>query len=245
MSNSTIPLETIAAYRTTHYHVANSTPFALEIGRPSQPLQHLFSEYDVNSAAFLTAWNPFSQPTTEVENWTAQARLECNLSQDLLPVFAGVGKDPSGEWPGEPSILVLGLTLEAASSLGIQYQQNAIVWADQDANPQLNLRRCSARTILQRLGLEPAKNPEETLVGLIEAQTREITLPDACVVVPTKASHPNPWTDPLTVLAIITKSSGKVWLRSKTPRLTVLRRTTAVSLLAPPTFILPLEGQSS
>ena len=108
-----------------------------------------------------------------------------------------------------------------------------------------NLRRCGARTILQRLGLEPGSVPEETLVALIEAQAREITLPDACVVVPTKASHPSPWTDPLTVLAIITKASANIWLRSKTPRLTVLRKTTVISLLAPPTFTLPLEGQSS
>ena len=108
-----------------------------------------------------------------------------------------------------------------------------------------NLRRCGARTILQRLDLEPDSVPEETLVALIEAQAKEITLPDACMVVPTKASHPGPWTDPLTVLAIITKSSARIWLRSKTPRLTVLRKTTAISLLAPPTFTLPLEGQSS
>jgi hypothetical protein len=105
-----------------------------------------------------------------------------------------------------------------------------------------NLRRCGARTILQRLDLEPGLVPEETLVALIEAQAGKITLPDACVVVPTKANHPNWWTDPLTVLAIITKSSARVWLRTKTPRLTVLRRTTVVSLLAPPTFTLPLEG---
>jgi hypothetical protein len=109
----------------------------------------------------------------------------------------------------------------------------------------VNLRRCGAKTILQRLGLEPGLVPEETLVALIEAQARNITLPDACVVVPTKASHPNPWTDPLTVLAIITKSSARIWLRSKTPRLTVLRKTTAISLLAPPTFTQPLEAQSS
>jgi hypothetical protein len=141
VTNSTIPLETIAAYRATHYHVANSTPFVLEIGRPSQPLRHLFSEYDVNSAAFLTAWNPSSQPTSEAQNRTAQARLESDLSEGSIPIIAGEGVDPTGEWLGETSILALGLSMEAASSLGAQYQQNAIVWADQDANPQLILLR--------------------------------------------------------------------------------------------------------
>ena len=141
MSKSAIPLETIAAYRATHYRVIDQIPFVLKIGRPSQHLQRLFREYDLHSAAFLTAWNPFSHPTSEADNRAAQARLENDISQNSLPVIAGEGVDPTGEWPGEPSVLALGLSLEAASSLGVQYQQNAIVWADQDIKPQLILLR--------------------------------------------------------------------------------------------------------
>lgn len=141
MSKSTIPLETIAAYRATHYRVIDQVPFALEIGRPNQLLRRLYKKYDLHSAAFLTAWNPFSRPTSEADNRTAQASLESALSQNSLPVIAGEGVDPTGEWPGEPSVLALGLALEAASNLGVRYLQNAIVWADQDANPQLILLR--------------------------------------------------------------------------------------------------------
>ena len=141
VSKSAIPLETIAAYRATHYRVIDQIPFVLKIGRPSQHLQRLFREYDLHSAAFLTAWNPFSHPTSEADNRAAQARLENDIFQNSLPVIAGEGVDPTGEWPGEPSVLALGLSLEAASSLGVQYQQNAIVWADQDIKPQLILLR--------------------------------------------------------------------------------------------------------
>lgn len=141
MSKSAIPLETIAAYRATHYRVIDQIPFVLKIGRPSQHLQRLFRENDLHSAAFLTAWVPFSHPTSEADNRAAQARLENDISQNSLPVIAGEGLDPTGEWPGEPSVLALGLSLEAASSLRVQYQQNAIVWADQDIKPQLILLR--------------------------------------------------------------------------------------------------------
>jgi hypothetical protein len=141
VSKSTIQLETIAAYRATHYRVIDQVPFVLKIGRPSKHLQRLYNEYNLHSAAFISAWNSFSQPTSEADNRTAQARLECDLSQKSIPVIAGVGEDPGGEWPGEPSVLALGLALEAARGLGVQYQQNAIVWVDQDANPQLVMLR--------------------------------------------------------------------------------------------------------
>jgi hypothetical protein len=141
VSKLTIPLETIAAYRATHYHVVDQIPFILKIGRPSKHLQCLYNEYNLHSAAFLTAWNLFSQPTSEANNQTAQERLEFDLSEKSIPVIAGVGEDPTGEWPREQSVLALGLALEAASSLGVQYQQNAIVWADRDTKPQLILLR--------------------------------------------------------------------------------------------------------
>ena len=109
----------------------------------------------------------------------------------------------------------------------------------------VNLRRCGARTILKRLGMELGSTPEVTLLHLIEARAKELRLPDACVVVPTKIDHPCPWTDPLAILAVITKSSGSIWLRSKTPRLSVLRKVSAISLLVPPIFADQIEELSS
>jgi hypothetical protein len=108
-----------------------------------------------------------------------------------------------------------------------------------------NLRRCGAETILKRLGLKAGSTPEKTLLDLIEARAKELVLPDACVVIPTKTDSPCPWPDPLAILAVITKSSASVWLRSKTPRLSALRKTSAVSLLVPPTFVDQIEGLSS
>ncbi len=63
--------------------------------------------------------------------------METELRADGLLLIAGVGVDPTGEWPAEASVLVLGITLERAIGVGHRYGQNAIVWMDGDAVPQL------------------------------------------------------------------------------------------------------------
>ena len=51
----------------------------------------------------------------------------------------GIGQDP--DWPGEASCLVFGLALEATRVLGHKFNQNAIVWCDREAKPELVLLR--------------------------------------------------------------------------------------------------------
>ena len=99
-------------------------------------------------------------------------------------------------------------------------------------------------TILKHLGIDPGQAPEKTLVGLIDRRAGELALPDACVVVPAKQDHPCPWPDPLATLAIITKSSGSVWLRGKTPRLSAIKKRSVVSLLIPPACAARIEELS-
>jgi hypothetical protein len=97
-------------------------------------------------------------------------------------------------------------------------------------------QRSRPKSILEHLGLKTGRAPEKTLLRLIKDRANEISLPDACVVVPTNNDHPCPWPDPLSALAVITKSSASIWLRSKTPRLSTLRNVSEVSLLLPPNF---------
>jgi hypothetical protein len=105
-------------------------------------------------------------------------------------------------------------------------------------------RPCAPGTILNHLEIDPGPEPEKTLVSLIEQRARELILPDACVVVPDKQNHPCPWPDPLAALAIITKSSGHVWLRSKSPRLSAIKTRSEVSLLIPPVYSARIEELS-
>lgn len=139
--SSAISAELIQAYRETEFRVAAPEPFTLSVGQASQALQSLYKLHKSDSAAYVTAWNPYSEETGPEQNNAAQARLEAELKLRALAYIPGVGQHPSQQWPGEPSVLVLGLSLEAAKVLGKDYGQNAIVWCGPDAVPELTLLR--------------------------------------------------------------------------------------------------------
>ena len=132
-----IPDELMQAYAETHYTVHHEPPFVMRINQPCPDLKALMAEHNALSAAFITAWNPFSQNLPGKENKARQDELKSNLKKRGLICIDGIGKHPSNNWPGEVSVLVLGLNLEAAKSLARHYEQHAFVWAEGDGAPQL------------------------------------------------------------------------------------------------------------
>jgi len=134
---STVADELREAYRSTQFKVLEPARFTLRIGEPSRDLANLYREHDVSTAALLTAWNPFSEPTPQQENDRAQRKLERQLHMLAVAVVRGVGEDATGQWPGEPSVLALGISREAAISSGNEFRQNAIVWIGADRIPEL------------------------------------------------------------------------------------------------------------
>jgi hypothetical protein len=140
-TNSVIDTGLIKAYEATNFHVSVNPEFILNINKPSAELQKLYKMRHVNCAAFITAWNPFSKSLSETENIKRNAQLQRELSTQGHVILNGYGQDPLKEWPAEDSYLVLGLGLEQAKALGIQYEQNAVVWCDIDAIPKLILLR--------------------------------------------------------------------------------------------------------
>ena len=141
LSMTVIPADLIKAYESTDFRVLEPQAFTMRVGRYSPELQALYVDLRVSSAGYLTAWNPYSAETSDENNKCAQEELRRNLSLDGLPNLGALGIDPSGDWPGEESIFVPGLGLERAKALGAAFGQNAIVWADADAVPQLVLLR--------------------------------------------------------------------------------------------------------
>ena len=129
------------AYRETWYTVHADPPFVLQVGQYSQPLADLCQRHDAHCAAYITACNPWSQPLDDATNTGRQAALMDSLSALGLPCIPGTGRHPRGDWPGEPSCLVPGLSLDDARALGLHWQQNAILWADADCVPHLILLR--------------------------------------------------------------------------------------------------------
>jgi hypothetical protein len=135
--NSVIDPETLRAYEETHYRVLGDTPTTLLMGHANFDLAKLHRAFGVDCSAFVTAVNPFSAVTSATSNAVRLAALAEQLGRMGLRFIEGIGVHPSGTWPGEPSFLVLGITLSDAKQLGEQHMQNAIVWCGSDAVPEL------------------------------------------------------------------------------------------------------------
>ena len=139
--DSVIAQSSIQAYLETNYDVHGATPLTLNIGVANAGLAALHTFHSVESSAYVTACNPFSQALDDSVNDARQAVLACELHQHGLTHIKGIGQHPSNDWPGEQSFLVLGLSREDARMLGARHEQNAIVWCDHDAKPELVLLR--------------------------------------------------------------------------------------------------------
>jgi hypothetical protein len=125
------------AYEETHFIVHSTPEFVLNIGQHSEELRQLFTQHKLNAAAFITAYNPFSQQLSHDENLDRQANLVKEIQSRGLNLIQGLGQDPDHKWKGEPSVLVLGIAFEAAKKLARTYEQNAFVWCDEACTPQL------------------------------------------------------------------------------------------------------------
>jgi hypothetical protein len=128
----------LTAYLAAHYRVTGAAPpFVLQVGRRSAELASLHLANRVNCSAFITAWNPRGVAAPESLNRASQQRLESELAATGHTLLAGIGEDPAGVWPGEPSILVLGISRGEAERVGRRFGQLAIVWSGESATPEL------------------------------------------------------------------------------------------------------------
>jgi hypothetical protein len=140
-TQSSINASTIRAYEETEYRVFGDKPMTLRIGVRNGLLDDLHRAHDVDCSAFITAANPHGALNSDADNDRRQATLADALKSVNVKFISGTGQHPSGHWPGEPSFLVLGMALETAKIIGVQHQQNAVVWCGDDAVPQLILLR--------------------------------------------------------------------------------------------------------
>ena len=134
--NNTAP-ELVQAFMETEYFVHAEPAFKMHIGQPCSELASLMVEHKAHCAAFITAWNPFSQALSLAENEQRQEELKAQLKTRGLSWIEGIGQHPSNEWPGEPSVLILNLSRESAKVLAAQYEQHAFVWTDEMVVPEL------------------------------------------------------------------------------------------------------------
>lgn len=145
MTQSGIPDDLVTAYRSAHYRAGSGQgAITFCVDQHSEALSRLLAASGFRSAAFVTACNPLGVRDSMEANRLACARLRkklaCHVSRPDQ-IMDGVAIDPFGYWPPEESFLVLGLDLDSARTLGLEFNQNALVWMDADAIPRLILLR--------------------------------------------------------------------------------------------------------
>jgi hypothetical protein len=98
----------------------------IDPGRLSLTLDALLNERHIGDWAYVTAYNPESQPLAEEENVKRQQALVEAVRARGLPFLFGKGIAEDGTWV-EPSILILGIESDDARALGRQFGQLAII----------------------------------------------------------------------------------------------------------------------
>lgn len=139
--DSIIDQRSIQAYLETNYHVYGEAPMTLNIGVANAGLATLHTSHSVESSAYVTACNPFSQALTDSVNNERQTVIARELQQHGMTYINGIGEHPTNGWTRAQSFLVLGLSRDDARRLGARHEQNAIVWCGLDAVPELVLLR--------------------------------------------------------------------------------------------------------
>jgi hypothetical protein len=126
-----IDAATLLAYQQTEYRVHGSVPIILQVGVRSAQLAILHQVHRTDCSAFVSACNPLGVLIDDAANTQRLGHI----------AIAGIGQHPTGTWPAEPSFLVLGLSRAGAQQLGRKFEQNAILWANAAAIPELLLLR--------------------------------------------------------------------------------------------------------
>jgi hypothetical protein len=132
----------VRAYIATDYRLGHAeADTVLQIGVPSPGLAGLFAARGVDCGTFLTAYNPRGQLQSDRANDRAHIRLAERLADLGLTAIEGSGSEKGSKWPAERSYFAFGLALETAKAIGLEFDQDAIVWAGPDAVPRLVLLR--------------------------------------------------------------------------------------------------------
>lgn len=83
-----ITKELIQAYEETDYRVSGVLPFILKIGKESEELRDLYDKHGYQTAAFLTAFNPYSELVTATQNEAAHKHLMEDLCKKSVMVVS-------------------------------------------------------------------------------------------------------------------------------------------------------------
>ena len=117
-----------AAYRATHFVVEDPRwSGEILVGELTLELDDFLRDQGFSDWAYITAYNPRSELLSDDVNQARHNDLIQMLDVDEIPWLSGVGRNPDGSWPADPSVLVWGIDRATAVKIGRTFGQNAIV----------------------------------------------------------------------------------------------------------------------
>jgi len=133
-----LPSALLDAYKATDFPIVDPA-ITLRVGQPSAQMDAELCAKSATRASVVTAYNPFSEDTDPRANDLRQQMLRSALQSAGLDVRVAEGRDPSGIWPPEPSLLVMGTDPTLEVRLLRDYEQHAIVVIGQGEPIRLTL----------------------------------------------------------------------------------------------------------
>lgn len=139
---SLIPKSLIHAYRGTDFvaHLPQGE-CVLRVGVRNAAMAQLLKDHEASNASYITACNPFSRIFDQADNQLATLQLKSVISTMGLSIYPCDGRDPTGHWPDEPGLLILGAKRSKLRSIGRRFRQNAIIIVGRSGIPKLELLR--------------------------------------------------------------------------------------------------------
>lgn len=139
MTDRKIPTsELTRTLETMDYIVEDEPPLVLHVGEQNDGLRILLASFGVESAAFLSAWNPDGVLVAIDENLDRQADLLNEIEKLRLNYFVGAAHHPGKDYR-EENYLVLGISRDQAEELATRFGQPGFVWVDMRGLPELVL----------------------------------------------------------------------------------------------------------
>jgi hypothetical protein len=126
-----------AAYRATTYFVDGPAGrFVLRVGQASAEVDALAAAHRVNTWTYVTAYNPGSTALSREQNEQRQRELKQAITESGYPFYSGEGKG-DGDWPAEPSLLVLGVSEAEAAAMARRFGQAAVLFGERGRSARL------------------------------------------------------------------------------------------------------------
>jgi hypothetical protein len=115
----------LRAFTNAEYRVVlGGETMSLRPGRAQPDLDAALGE---RTWAILTACNPGGERDSGEANHERQRRLHDIVAESGWPAHAGVNRDPDGEWPDEPSMLIVDAPMRELDALAGRFGQAAIL----------------------------------------------------------------------------------------------------------------------